>query len=585
MWGIVAPNIVGTLLAGNNLVIESAKQDGGVAVFRVDASGCVLHNSDFSITSDATNSHILLDAEHGIVVGKYPVIGSNGTVNKDNYRFWVDQNGNLFFKGTLKAADGEFSGKVTAREGYIGNGSQGWTIASTAIYNGKSALTNATQGVYIGTDGIALGNATNYVRATNDGTLTANNVDISGKITATSGYIGGISGWTIGSTYIYNGKSSLNSTTLGVYIGTDGIALGSGGNYAFKVTSSGLLTATNADIKGAISASSGNIGDWTIGYGALYNDKSSFADTTSGIYLGVDGISVGGNSAYVFKVDSIGRVTASYITATGGTIGGFTIKDSYLCTNNHTSINDTAYAGIYLGNDGLSILGSGGSYYLKADIPNKLFIFKGTIYADAGEIGGCSIRNGTLQIDSAHITSGTINSARIPNLSANKITSGTLNANNVTITNLTVDAAQITSGTIATARIPNLSADKITSGTINANNVNIANLTVDAAQITSGTISSARIGTLSANKISGGTISGCAININNVFTVTSSGILTINSDKAIYIYADEAGIHSGWHYGLTTSIPYMNNTIDQWLMYFAHGIMIGFGNNDDWLFG
>ena len=60
-WGIVAPNIVGTLLAGSNLVIESAKKDGGVAVFKMDAEGCVLHNSDFSVTSDNTNTHILID--------------------------------------------------------------------------------------------------------------------------------------------------------------------------------------------------------------------------------------------------------------------------------------------------------------------------------------------------------------------------------------------------------------------------------------------------------------------------------------------------------------------------------------------
>lgn len=598
LWGIVAPNIVGTLLAGSNLVIESAKQDGGVAVFKVDADGCVLHNSDFSITSGATNTHILLDAEHGIAVGTYPLIDSSGNINEDNYKFWVDESGNLFFKGTLKAANGEFTGKITALEGYIGNYSNGWTIGSTAIYNGKPSLDSTTRGIYIGTDGISLGSGTYYVKATNAGSLSANNVDISGKITATSGYIGGANGWTIGSTYIYNGKPSLNSSTTGVYIGTDGISLGSGGNYSFKVTSAGLLTATNADIRGAITATSGSIGSgstvWTIGSGAIYNGKPSYASTASGIYIGVDGISFG-TSTYSFKVDSAGHVTTNYITATGGTIGGFTITSDSLYTNNHSYINDTAYAGVYIGDDGISILSSGGDYYLKADVPNKLFMFKGTLYADAGEIGGCSISNGTLQIAAANITSGTIATARIPNLSADKITSGTLNANNVTITNLTVDAAQITSGTIASARIPNLSASKITTGTmsadrisggsIDATDVDITNLTVDAAQITSGTISSARIGTLSANKISGGTISGCAININNVFKVATNGVITIDSDKAIYVYHDDAGTHSGWHYGLTTSIPYMNNTIDQWLMYFAHGIMIGFGNNDDWLFG
>lgn len=119
-WGIVAPNIVGTLLAGNNLVIESVKQDGGVAVFKVDAEGCFLHNSNISITSDSTNSQILLDPEHGIMIGKYPLIGNDGTVNSANQTFYADSNGNLTLKGTIYAENGEFTGKVTATSGNIG---------------------------------------------------------------------------------------------------------------------------------------------------------------------------------------------------------------------------------------------------------------------------------------------------------------------------------------------------------------------------------------------------------------------------------------------------------------------------------
>ena len=39
VYGIIAPNIVGTLLAGENLVIDSAKPDGALSSFRVDANG------------------------------------------------------------------------------------------------------------------------------------------------------------------------------------------------------------------------------------------------------------------------------------------------------------------------------------------------------------------------------------------------------------------------------------------------------------------------------------------------------------------------------------------------------------------
>lgn len=190
-WGIVAPNIVGTLLAGSNLVIESAKQDGGVAVFKMDAEGCVLHNSDFSVTSDTTNTHILIDPEHGFMIGKYPLIKANGTIDSSKKLFYADTYGNLTLVGTIYASAGEFTGKITATSGYIGQPSQGWTISSSAIYNGKSSYSGTTQGIYIGTDGISLGNASNYIRASKSGYLYANNVSISGHITATSGEIGG----------------------------------------------------------------------------------------------------------------------------------------------------------------------------------------------------------------------------------------------------------------------------------------------------------------------------------------------------------------------------------------------------------
>lgn len=191
-WGIVAPNIVGTLLAGNNLVIESVKQDGGVAVFKVDAEGCFLHNSNISITSDSTNSQILLDPEHGIMIGKYPLIGNDGTVNSANQTFYADSNGNLTLKGTIYAENGEFTGKVTATSGYIGLPGFGWTITQNAIYNGKSYFNDTTTGVYIGTDGISLGGGYGgIIQMTPAGNLVATNAQISGSITATSGYIGG----------------------------------------------------------------------------------------------------------------------------------------------------------------------------------------------------------------------------------------------------------------------------------------------------------------------------------------------------------------------------------------------------------
>lgn len=75
---------------------------------------------------------------------------------------------------------------------------------------------------------------------------TSSGVEVNGKITATSGAIGG---FTIKSSYLYSGMSTINSTSDGVYVGTNGIAVGGG---AFKVTSGGTITAKGIRLQGTL---------------------------------------------------------------------------------------------------------------------------------------------------------------------------------------------------------------------------------------------------------------------------------------------------------------------------------------------
>lgn len=131
-WGIVAPNIVGTLLAGENLVIESAKQDGGVSVFKVDADGAVLHNASFTVDNGV--SVIVLDPELGFGIGDTNLISYDGderSFDEDHAKFWVDTDGNLHLKGNLSGCTGSFSGTVDA---------------SDFLVNGESALSNGKFG-------------------------------------------------------------------------------------------------------------------------------------------------------------------------------------------------------------------------------------------------------------------------------------------------------------------------------------------------------------------------------------------------------------------------------------------------------
>lgn len=108
-WGIVAPMIVGTMIAGQNLVIESSKKDGSTAVFRVDADGCKLYNSDIEIskTVDGNTTQMILDPDIGIAMGKFPLytvdVDGKKILNEENANFYADDDGNLHIVGDINA--------------------------------------------------------------------------------------------------------------------------------------------------------------------------------------------------------------------------------------------------------------------------------------------------------------------------------------------------------------------------------------------------------------------------------------------------------------------------------------------------
>ena len=140
-WGLVADLIVGKLLAGENLVIESMQADGTAVAFRVDASGAQLHNARFDLIEG--NGQITLYPETGLVGGVSTTAApmfhydENGNIDgvmttSGDYlsnltyldfedlpraNFWVDMEGNAYFKGTVYATDGQFSGTVYATDG------------------------------------------------------------------------------------------------------------------------------------------------------------------------------------------------------------------------------------------------------------------------------------------------------------------------------------------------------------------------------------------------------------------------------------------------------------------------------------
>lgn len=247
-WGIVAPNIVGTLLAGNSLVIESLKKDGGIAVFRVDGNGCTIHNSDLSVIGNGT--HIALNPQIGIAIGADPVYTeTNGSykVNEDNAKFWVDTAGNLHFKGTLNAADGVFSGELNAATGTF----KGKLSAATGSFTGAVTATSlviqdeaeSTLDEYISANSTVTGAASNASTAlgtANTANGTANNA--LGVANGASGMANSALG---AANNVHNGTSGIQFTD-GTALAkceinkANGVKLtGSGGDY-FQVTNSAM---------------------------------------------------------------------------------------------------------------------------------------------------------------------------------------------------------------------------------------------------------------------------------------------------------------------------------------------------------
>ena len=130
-------------------------------------------------------------------------------------------------------------------------------VASTKL---DTALTSSSFGWSLTADGFYL-NANNNQRifeANTNGIKISGNAEVTGKITATSGYIGnGSNGFEIRASSITNGKASLYDNYDGIYIGTDGIALGS----KFKVDSLGNVTATGLTAENIVLTGSLMIGD------------------------------------------------------------------------------------------------------------------------------------------------------------------------------------------------------------------------------------------------------------------------------------------------------------------------------------
>lgn len=357
------------------------------------------------------------------------------------------KNANNQFTGVLMGKVKE-SNSATAEEGLFGYNNGIRTIFLDA-HSGKAQFgksgagqiildpTNDTakiqSGNYVsGTSGMLIDFTTPEIKFGNGkfvvdskGKLTASEATISGSITANTGKI---AGWTISNLNLTSENSQGKITGLATsdFAGDPAIYAGGGdpwsdpdwiSNTPFYVTNLGYLKATNANITGTISASTGNIAGWEINSGYLnkqvgdylfqIRSDASATDPALLIYKWTEPI------GYKFFVRPDGYLYASSaditgtITSTNGHIGGCTIDG----------------AGIYSGSDnstaGIGLAGQryafwAGSSPSSTDQAKFRVDHAGNLVATSATITG-NITSGNLQATGGNIAGWQFNNEAIFN--------------------------------------------------------------------------------------------------------------------------------------------------------------------------
>ena len=345
-------------------VATKADENGGSESsfgWSLTSSGFYLYSNGYTVMS-VTDSGLSVMGDITATSGTLANLTVTGRLyfGGDN-TYFIDPNYNdgsyyIYLPG-FRVDDGSgavFSGRLSAPSGTIG----GFTISTSAIYKTKSAYSNTTAGVYIGTDGIGLGAGTFYVTS-------------AGALTATSGSIGA---WSLTSSYLGSTQSGGSfyitsaSDSSAYWIRAHNAASG-GGTRTFSVSKTGVLYASSANITGTINATGGTFQNVTI-TGSIYFNEDE------GYYLNPN---YNNGSWYIylpkFRVDDTSAYFSGTLQAPGGNIGGFTIGTSSIYKTK-TSYNSSA-DGVYIGTDGIGL--GKGTFYVTA---------AGALYATSANITG-----------------------------------------------------------------------------------------------------------------------------------------------------------------------------------------------------
>ena len=214
-------------------------------------------------------------------------------------------------------------------------------------YVNESAATALAQGSVtqpIVVDGSVIRSGA-YVKGTSgwalnsDGTIEAVNATIIGKITATTGTIGG---WEVATSTLTSGGVIFDAANQVLKFGSattpllgTGIFIGlSSAIYQFRAGNPSadyvLWNGTNLSVSGTITTSNGTIGGFAIG-ADYFRDSANTFGLASTVSAGDDvrfwaGATFANRATAVYRVTEAGAVNASNITITGGSISGTSLN-------------------------------------------------------------------------------------------------------------------------------------------------------------------------------------------------------------------------------------------------------------------
>lgn len=276
------------------------------------------------------------------------------------------------------------------------------------------------------------------------------------------------------------------------------------------------LYSDNAFLKGTIIATSGTIGGFTLSTDSIQNGTFG-QDGSVMMCLGSNNsASIGGSgniNGWTFTAGSKFGVTKNgAMYATSGKIGGFNIDSTYLQSSDKTvglsaSASNWAFwaGGADISTAKFRVNHAGQLWATSADISGK-------ITATSGIIGGCSIKDNVLQIANVNINS----------ISAEKITSGTLDSDRI-------GANSITAEKITTDILKSKNYVSETSGSF---------LNLEDGSFDSKYLKWDNAGKVIANDIS---VVGGSINVNDKFIVNNDGIATLQGATVVGNITAESG--------------------------------------------